>query len=296
MKSLVWSFAAVLLGCSPSTSGGTGGGTGGTGGSGGGTGGGGGGNAGTGRQIAFRHQGISIIREDGSGLVTLPSTLSDSRPDWSPDGTRFVVESANQTTGANEVWTLNADGSNRVKLGNGGAPRWSPDGQKIAFVLNGIAVMSADGGGAMTLPGTAGGIGPCWSPDGGQLAFAVPTEPNLYVIDADGSNKSQLPSMGGVITDPAFSPDGTMLAFTFTGTDLKYRVWSMSVDGGNPVQLSTGNADEHPAWSPDGRKLAFRRKTTNYELYLMSADGGAAMPITSFNQAGQANDSPDWKP
>lgn len=67
---------------------------------------------------------------------------SNSDPSWSPDGTRIAF------TRHSEIWVMNADGTNQIKLlDSGQCPRWSPDGTKIAFVSKtfDVWIMNTDG-------------------------------------------------------------------------------------------------------------------------------------------------------
>jgi Tol biopolymer transport system component len=59
-------------------------------------------------------------------------------------------------------------------------------------------------------------------------------------------------------SDPAWSPDGTQIAFQSNRSVGELNIWVMDDDGTNPVQLTSNvNEDRHPAWSPDGDWIAF---------------------------------------
>jgi Tol biopolymer transport system component len=103
-----------------------------------------------------------------------------------------------------DIWVMNADGSNMVKLNNkisAVSPAWSPDGSKIAFGLGpvnkiDIWVMNADGSNKINLTNKLGDYwGPAWSPDGSKIAFVSQQNENkinFFVMNADGSNKINL--------------------------------------------------------------------------------------------------------
>jgi Tol biopolymer transport system component len=125
-----------------------------------------------GTKIAFtRYEGINksslwiidVSTNNSRRLADSVELISDSS--WSPDGSKIAF------TGMHEIFVVNTDGSNLVKLtDDGGSPSWSPDGSRIAFTSKGIHVMFANGTYEKRL--TSGPDGnPSWSPDGSRIAF-----------------------------------------------------------------------------------------------------------------------------
>jgi len=100
-----------------------------------------------------------------------------------------------------------------------------------------------------------------------RLASGPPPEPK----------RVKLPHEGGYEAAPAFSPDGTRLAFSARGVgkDSPYHIWVRSIAGGAAAQLTSGPAsDLGPAWSPDGASIAFLRVDKARARYMVVPSGG----------------------
>src|SRR6266849_2076575 len=96
------------------------------------------------------------------------------------------------------------------------------------------------------------------------------------------------------LADPQLSPDGREVIYTLGEADWKSgrrisHVWRASVDGGDPVQLTSGADGENtPRWSPDGKTIAFTAKRGDNEfaqIYLLPIDGGEARQLTTHASA-----------
>ena len=205
---------------------------------------------------------------------------------------RIVFASGRACPVGTDLWSMRPDGTGLRQLTKDcfdSQPVWSADGSKLAFVTTQdgdpeIATMQADGSGVIGLtPTGAPGLDPSWSPDGSKLAFTEVDDTgarSIYVIDADGGNLTRVltsgpgdPSWAPIVGTPAWSPDGTRIAFAaYSGVPFTYDIdiYTASPDGTDVRRLAAG---VNPAWSPDGARIAF---TDEYggSLWLMNADGG----------------------
>ena len=143
-------------------------------------------------------------------------------------------------------------------------------------------------------------------PVNGVIAFYSDRDgnPEIYVMNADGSDVVRLTDDPAFDDSPALSPDGTQIAFLTARhdpspsfPDLKYEIYVMGSDGSNLRRLTeTDAAEDHPAWSPDGTKIVFDADYDGdsfYEIYTMNADGTEVTRLT----ANAANDQfADWSP
>ena len=93
--------------------------------------------------------------------------------------------------------------------------------------------------------------------------------------------------------DPAWSPDGTRIAF-ISDVDGDFEIWVTPVDGEGATRLTfDASADEYPAWSPDSQFIVFNSNRFGYEgLFVMAADGSGLSPLLWDYPAGFAAFAP----
>jgi Tol biopolymer transport system component len=117
----------------------------------------------------------------------------------------------------------------------------------------------------------------------------------IWVMNPDGSGQHELSHNDRTDFDPAWSADGSLLAFTSSGADAD--IWVMNADGTGEHDVSNDptGPDIHSAWSPDGRRIAFVKQ--NFDgtsaLWVMKADGSGQRPLTDDTTI---NVHPAWSP
>jgi dipeptidyl aminopeptidase/acylaminoacyl peptidase len=219
-----------------------------------------------------------------------------------------------------------------------GDPRISPDGTRIAYVVTSIDREANDYRGAIWVARRDGSEeprrftsgerrdgSPRWSPDGRWLAFTSnrgdeKTQPQIYVISAEGGEARRLTDLKESAGELAWSPDSTRIAFTarvrneayeeedekkrkprrftrlffkldsvgWTG-DRRTHIFVVDLDGGEPRQVTSGDGEHGaPAWTTDGKRLVFdalRGERWDTELisrlYSVDADGGEPTQLTA---------------
>ena len=175
---------------------------------------------------------------------------------------------------------------------NGGAPALSPDGTKIAFVVEDSAgrslwVQSLDAFDAKSLTGTQGAAAPFWSPGGDELAFVA--EGSLKTVKLDGgaprvlATGVQFTSQGAL--PGAWNGDGTLLFLHLDNT-----LWRVSSKGGEATPATERNAaameqDHYGAvFLPDGRHvilLVRRGPELRLEVVLGELGSNSRKPLLS---------------
>ena len=150
------------------------------------------------------NQNIYVINANGTGLQQLTTDGNNQFPTFSPNGKKIAFVS--DRTGVEQVWVMNADGSNQTQISHSGVkedqlPDWSPDGHKIAFAQGNtgsgrIWVMNADGSNPVQLTsGPGDDFGTAWSPDGQKIAFVrdfANGDRSVWTMNNDGSDQHRL--------------------------------------------------------------------------------------------------------
>jgi hypothetical protein len=225
---------------------------------------------------------------------------------------RIAFERPVLDTFDSDIWSMNPDGTDQVKLTTSGVnrnPAWSPDGTKIAFAKDyAIYTMSSDGKKRTNLNAPQSDQ-PSWSPDGTKIAFMSyrDGQDDIYVMNADGTGQSKLTNDTGVNFDPDWSPDGTKIAFGSyrdqpPSQPRKAQIYTIDPSGGNltPLTSALDNVSFYYQldWSPDATKIVFTNtiydqgEPIGYDVVVMNADGSNQVDYT----ANSGGINPAWSP
>ena len=191
---------------------------------------------------------IFTANPDGSGLTRITDTDGyDAEATIGPDG-RVVFTSVRD--GDMEIYSMNGDGSDVRRLtdspGPDGGPFFSPDGSKVVFRGRKLAP------------------GPELDDYQSLLEQGLyrPTQLEIFVMDADGSNLRQITDLGAASFAPFWHPEGTRIIFSSNWHDPEgqrnFDLFIINEDGTGLERLTFNETfDGFPMFSPDGRQLVF---------------------------------------
>jgi Tol biopolymer transport system component len=209
---------------------------------------------------SFTQDGKSVIYSSGGVMWKTPVSGAGSRmkipgsglgTDMAPDVSVFgkIVFCSSQRSSFSSsgspkyfIWICDENGNNLTQLREGLFPRWSPDGNQIVFVHNGdIWTINTEGTDLTQLTNTADiyeGT-PCYSPDAKKIAYtsnegkdgkAGSFDYNIWIMKADGSEKSKITELASWDSWPLYASDGIYFLSARAASDMsnpRQRIWKL---------------------------------------------------------------------
>ena len=205
---------------------------------------------------------LYVMAADGSGTSAI--TRDEARewsPRWSPEGDRIAYR--RDSGGRREIFTSRTDGSTPFRVTSDavdldGRIAWAPDG-RIAFFATRPGERQGEGAPALLWTVRADGtelravtqeprreFNPSWAPDGSKLAFDAHREGGwesddggweVWLRNADGTHPRKLTDNAVNDWAPAWSPDGTRIAYC-SGMNDRYEIWVMDANGSNARRVT----------------------------------------------------------
>jgi TolB protein len=212
------------------------------------------------RQIIYvKYSGVSLEKRDlilynlsNNTRKTIKTEGDICTPKFSPSGKQIVYCTSNETS--HHIYKMDVNGSNnRLFISNASSPKWSPQGDKITYMSSGVGgssqifVANADGSGQKQLtstvspqmsPGWApdGNEDPQWTPDGKKIVYVSweNGRPEIFIMNADGSNQTRLTTAEYRDESPEITPDGQYILFSSRRSDMMNNgIVIISLDGSN---------------------------------------------------------------
>jgi Tol biopolymer transport system component len=235
---------------------------------------------------------LYTMNQDGTNVIHLPQNAGNNdEARWSPDWKKIAFRSSKD--GNDEVYIMNVDGSGEIRLTDDpaydGGPDWSPDGKQIVFSSDRtgnyrLYIINSDGSDLHQV-GDFKGFMPSWSPDGGKIAFSDGKD--IYIVDTDGTELTNLTNAGLRDYAPEWSPDGMQIGFVgdVRGKD----IFVIPRNGGEVTRLTNSTSNNccygSPSWRGDGKVIVYSDwigpAWNNYDIFVFDIDSHVATRITN---------------
>ena len=221
-----------------------------------------------------RNKRLMIMDQDGANPVPLTDGLNYKAltPRFSPTQQQITYMALFDNR-PGQVYLFNIETGEQEPLGTFRgmtfAPRFSPDGREVLMSIerNGNSDVFKMDLATRRLTRLTDNpsvdVSPSMSPDGRRITFASDRggsgKPQIYVMNADGSDQKRISFGQGNYQTPVWSPRGDLIAFTrqYRG---RFYIGVIRPDGTGERLLTESYLDEGPTWSPNGRVLMFFRE------------------------------------
>jgi TolB protein len=259
-------------------------------------------------RIAYVSNGeLKIVDSDGAATRAITTGKGALSPAWSPTG-ESVVFTVLGNTGTQvqelDVRTGSTRRVSQIRAGLNITPVYQPGGNAILYAQGGgygtdlvLAALDSGKPKKLTIGRGTDNTSPSYSPDGRQIAFisGKSGSPQVYIMDADGSNVQLLtpykPGVRSYRASPDWSPDGRAIAYEQQNGN--FQLWMIDLRDRVPKQLTSEGENEDPSWAPDGRHLVFTSsRSGEKQLWIMDTESGRARQLTHSKGARLAAWSP----
>lgn len=252
--------------------------------------------------------GVGFVAEQGLGymqLIEVPVQGGPERiitPDkwlemgglaWVKDGSSLVIAATNQVQSQLQIWMISyADGKARKITNDLNGFFWglsmTADAESLVAVQGEqmsnvwVVPLGATAEATRITSGRYEGGSLSWTPDGRVVYVSGESgNPDIWIMDADGSNKKQLTVDAGSDFDPRVATDGRYIVFASNRTG-NFHLWRMNIDGSDQQQLTNGSGEWSPACSPSSNSVVYTSSDSGrQELWKVNIEGGKPTPLTS---------------
>jgi len=249
---------------------------------------------------------LAVADIDGEGEQTVRMSNDPiMSPAWSPDGSKVAYVSFEQKKPVVYVQNLATQARTVVanEKGSNSSPAWAPDGGKLAVSLSmdghtQIYTVNAGGGGLHRVSdGTGAAIDTeaQFSADGQSIYFVSDRSggPQIYRMNADGTDAKRITFGGSYNISPRISPDGATLAY-ISQREGNYQLYVMDLATGQETRLSDSTDDLSPSFAPNGKYIIYATEAAGRKsLMVVSVDGRVKQRLTA--QDGDVR-QPVWGP
>jgi dipeptidyl aminopeptidase/acylaminoacyl peptidase len=222
---------------------------------------------------------IWMVATSGGEAIALTSEgVSSNHPRWSPDG-RYLAFLSERDEGQKQVWLLNREGGEAQQLTEAiqdvDSFAWSPESDRLVLVLRDpsqdeiAAAKNKDSDKSKAKPHPIVVDRLHFKED--EVGYLDRRRTHLYVFKLSDHHVTQITSGDYDDADPAWSPDGRLIAFSSNRTEepdsnFNSDIWTVAADNadrGKNLTRVTKNPgpDSSPAWSPDGKWIAYATET-----------------------------------
>ena len=248
------------------------------------------------------------MEPDGSNQKRITQFNSTTiTPGVSPDGTKLACTT--YAKGTPGIFVLSLETGRQLLFVNPKAslnatPNFTPDGQRLLFASSAggrytnIYMADTDGGHLQRISTSLKiEVEPKVNPKtGNDIVFVSGRSgpQQIWRMNMDGTDAQQLTSGEGDASNPAWHPNGEIVAFSWTRgfAPGNFNIFLMDVATRRFDQLTHGaGRNENPSWSPDGRHLVFAsNRKGKMQIFTMLADGTHVQQLTTEGR----NEMPVW--